>query len=271
MFTEGPVWFADGAFLLFSDIPASRIVKVDAHGVVSTFRSPSHNANGLTRDNRGRLVACEHETRRVTRTEPDGSITVLADRYQEKRLNSPNDVVVKRDGAVYFTDPPYAITREEQEQPVQGVYRRSPDGGSLTLVVPDLEKPNGLAFSPDESRLYIDNSTGNRCIHVFDVEADGCLADGRVFCDMNVPELGSPDGMKVDVDGNVFCTGPGGVWVLNERGRHLGTIVLPEKPSNCAWGDEDWRTLYITARQSVYKIRVVTPGVAVPSAGTAPI
>ncbi len=265
LFTEGPVWFAERAHLLFSDIPGNRIVKLTSNHVVSTFRSPSQNANGLTRDREGRLVACEHGTRRVTRTERDGSITIIAERFAGKRLNSPNDVVVKRDGAVYFTDPPYAITPAQQEQPVQGVFRVSPDGAGISLVVADLEKPNGLAFSPDEGRLYIDNSAGNRSVYVYDVTADGSLRNGRVFCDMNVREPGSPDGMKVDVAGNVFCTGPGGVWVLDDRGTHLGTIVLPEKPSNCAWGGEDWRTLYITARQSVYRICVNTPGIPVPS------
>ena len=169
--------------------------------------------------------------------------------------------MVKSDGSIYFTDPPYGIKPHEKEQPVQGVYRLSPDAKQLTLVADDLEKPNGLAFSPDESKLYIDDSSPRRHIRVFDVQLDGMLANGRVFQDMNIHQSGSPDGMKVDAAGRVFCTGPGGVWVIDPTGTHLGTIVLPEQPSNCAWGDDDLRSLYMTARTSVYRIRVNTPGI----------
>ncbi len=262
-FTEGPVWIAEEKRLLFSDIPANRIYGLGADGSVMTFREPTGNSNGLTRDHKGRLIACEHSTRRVTRTEADGSMTILAVRFQGNRLNSPNDVVVKSDGAIYFTDPPYGIKVHQQEQPTQGVYRLSADGSELSLVADDMVRPNGLAFSPDQKKLYIDDSQ-RRHLRVFDVNDDGSLSGGGVFHDMNVSTLGAPDGMKVDVSGHVYCTGPGGVWVFDSAGNHLGTISTPEEPSNCAWGDDDWQSLYITAGSSVYRIRGNTPGVRVP-------
>jgi gluconolactonase len=187
----------------------------------------------------------------------------LADVFQGKKLNSPNDVVVKSDGCVYFTDPPYGIKPEQQEQPIQGVYRLSADGRDLSVVAGDFEKPNGLAFSPDEKKLYI-NDSSHRHIRVFDVAADGALSNHHLFHDMNVKEPGSPDGMKVDVSGRVYCTGPGGGWVFDEEGAHIGSIVTPEKPANCAWGSDDWRSLYITARTSVYRIRTSCPGIRIP-------
>ena len=261
-FTEGPIWFAEENYLLFSDISGNTIFQLGENRQVTTFRHPSGNSNGLTRDRQGRLITCEHSNRRVTRTEKDGSITVLADQFQGKKLNSPNDVVVKSDGAIYFTDPPYGIQPEQQEQPVQGVYRLSPDGQELTLVADDFDRPNGLAFSPDEKQLYIDDSS-RRHLRVFEVQADGTLAKGRIFHDMNVNKEGVPDGMKVDLEGNIYCTGPGGVWVFDATGNQLGTIVTPEIPANCAWGGTDWRTLYITAQTSVYQIRVKIPGIPV--------
>jgi gluconolactonase len=262
-FTEGPVWIAEEKRLLFSDISANRIYRLAADGHVMTVREPSGNSNGLTRDQKGRLIACEHGNRRVTRTEKDGSVTPLADRFHGKKLNSPNDVIVKSDGAIYFTDPAYGITPDQQEQPLEGVYRLSADGKEISLVADDLARPNGLAFSPDEKKLYIDDSE-RRHIRVYDVRDDGSLTGGSLFHDMNVNTLGAPDGMKVDVEGRVYCTGAGGVWVFDPAGNHLGTIVTPEKPSNCAWGDNDWRSLYITAATSVYRIRVNTPGIKVP-------
>ncbi len=261
-FTEGPVWIAEEKKLLFSDIPADRIIAITTDGRVATYRKSSGNSNGLTRDEKGRLIACEHGNRRLTRTDQDGTIEILADTFHGKKLNSPNDVVVKSDGAIYFTDPAYGIELEHQEQPVQGVYHLSPDGPELSLVADDFARPNGLAFSPDEKKLYIDDSQ-RRHIRVFDVEPDGTLSGGSVFCDMNVSDPGSPDGMKVDVAGHVYCTGAGGVWVFDSDGKHLGTLMTPEKPSNCAWGNEDWRTLFITAGTSVYKVRVNTPGIPV--------
>jgi len=260
-FTEGPVWFEEGGYLLFSDIPAGKIFKLTPDGAVTVFREPSGNSNGLTRDKQGRLIACEHSTRRVTRTEKDGSITVLADRFQGKKLNSPNDVVVKSDGSIYFTDPPYGIQPEEQVQPIQGVYCLSPNGKELTVVADDFLRPNGLAFSPDEKKLYIDDSSERRHIRFFDVRPDGTLTNGSIFHNMNVKDPGSPDGMKIDVLGHVYCTGARGIWVFDTKGRHLGTILTPEQPANCAWGDKDWRSLYITAQTSVYRIRVNVPGI----------
>lgn len=262
-FTEGPIWFPEEKYLLFSDIPANKIYQLTPDGKLTIFREPSHNSNGLTRDKQGRLIACEHSTRRVTRTEKDATITVLADTFQGKKLNSPNDIVLKSDGSIYFTDPPYGIQPKEQEQPIQGVYRLAPDSGEIILVADNFDKPNGLAFSPDETKLYIDDSQ-RRHIRVFDVQPDGTLTNGSIFHDMNVKKPGLPDGMKIDVQGNIYCTGGGGVWVFNSEGNHLGTIVTPEIPANCAWGDEDWRSLYITAQTSVYKIRVNIAGISVP-------
>lgn len=261
-FTEGPIWFKQEKYLLFSDIPANKVFKLTLDGQVTTFRENSRNSNGLTRDKQGLVIACEHSTRRVTRTEKDGSITILADEFQGKKLNSPNDVVVKSDGAIYFTDPPYGIKPEQQEQPIQGVYHLSPDD-KIIVVADDFDKPNGLAFSPDEKKLYIDDSA-RRHIRVFDVQTDGTLVNSRIFYDMNVKKPGLPDGMKVDVRGHIYCTGAGGVWVFAPEGNHLGTIVTPEIPANCAWGDDDWQSLYITACTSIYKIRVNIPGIEVP-------
>jgi gluconolactonase len=263
LFTEGPIWIAEEKYLLFSDIPDNKILQLTPNGKVKIFRKPSNNSNGLTRDKQGRLIACEHGTRRVTRTEKDGTITILADQFQGKKLNSPNDVIVKSNGAIYFTDPPYGIQPEQQEQPIQGVYLIPPDHQEIILLADDFYKPNGLAFSPDEKQLYIDDSQC-RHIRVFDVKIDGTLANSRVFHDMNIEEPGSPDGMKIDVQGNIYCTGAGGVWVFDCEGNHLGTIVTPEGPTNCAWGDEDGQSLYITAGTSIYRIRVNIPGIQVP-------
>ena len=259
-FTEGPIWFREGNFLLFSDIPANQILHLTMDGKVRVFRQPSGNSNGLTRDRQGRLIACEHSNRRVTRTENNGSLTVLVDSFQGNRLNSPNDVVVKRDGSIYFTDPPYGIQPTQQEQPIQGVYRLSPDGRDLKVVAHDFDRPNGLAFSQDERKLYVADSSSRRHIRVFDVRADGTLGTGQLFYDMNIDEPGVPDGMKVDERGYLFCTGPGGIWVFDPGGRHLGSVLIPELPANCAWGDKDFRSLYVTARTSVYKVRVNIPG-----------
>jgi gluconolactonase len=259
-FTEGPIWLPEQDCLLFSDIPADRIYRLTADGRVSVFRSPSGHSNGLTLDAAGRLIACEHGNRRVTLTDTDGTLRVLADAYDGMRLNSPNDVVVGFDGAIYFTDPPYGVKSEEQECPVQGVYRVDATDGKIHLVADDFDRPNGLAFSPDGKRLYIDDSSARRHIRVFDVADDGSLTNGRLFHDMRSTRHGAPDGMSVDAQGNVYCTGAGGVWVFNSHGEHLGTIRMPEKPSNCAWGDKDSRSLYITAPTSVYCIRVSIPG-----------
>ena len=267
-FTEGPLWNHDG-YLLFSDIPNSRIVKwqeLSEGPSVTTFRHPSGNSNGLTYDPEGRLLACEHGNRRVSRTDKDGNVTVLADRYEGKRLNSPNDVVAKRDGSVYFSDPPYGLPNltEGKELEFNGVYRVSPDGATVTLLADDFERPNGLAFSPDESVLYIDD-TEHHHIRAFDVNADGSLANGRVFAELEFEgQEGRPDGMKVDVEGNVYCAGkPGVVWVFDSSGKGLGAIKPPESPANCAWGGADNKTLFMTANTGLYRVDLNIAGVKV--------
>jgi len=252
-FTEGPVWLPQTKTLLFTDIPADRIYAWDG-ARVAVFRSPSRHANGLALDRQGRLLACEHSARRLSRQEADSAIVTLADRWAGKPLNSPNDVTVRSDGLIYFTDPPYGIRPEQQELPHQGVYALNPDTGTLALASADLERPNGLAFSPDEALLYVDDSARKQ-IYVFDVQADGRLENRRLFCDMNGSIVGNPDGMAVDRSGHLYCTGPGGVWLLDPTGRQLGIIAMREKPSNCTWGDADRRTLYITAQASVYRLR----------------
>lgn len=256
-FTEGPIWYDGG--LLFSDIPANQIKRWTPSGDLSTFREPSGNSNGLTLDREGRLIACEHGNRRVSRTGKDGKVVTLAERYDGKRLNSPNDAVVKSDGSIYFTDPPYGIRPEQQELSFQGVYRLTPDG-KLTLLAQDFDRPNGLAFSPDEKVLYIADSSSRMHVRAFDVRPDGTLANGRVFAEMKTGEDGAPDGMKVDREGRLYCTGPGGVWVFAPDGKHLGTIKPPEVPANCAWGDADGKTLYMTARTGLYRIRLNAAG-----------
>lgn len=253
-FTEGPVWSTRGT-LLFSDIPENTIWEVGNKKKV--FRNPSGNSNGLTLDLQGRLIACEHSTRRVTRTEKDGTLTVLADSYNGKKLNSPNDVVVKSDGTIYFTDPPYGIGADQQEQDCQGVYRIKTDG-TLELLVKDFDRPNGLCFSPDEKKLYIADSSNLKHVRVFDVRKDGTLTGGKVFA--NLKGDGVPDGMKVDVKGNLYVTGPGGVWIFDPNGKQTGLIPTPDNPSNCAWGGSDGKTLYMTAVTCVYKTRLDTGG-----------
>ena len=257
-FTEGPLWHADG-YLLFSDIPASQIRKWDGEAL-SVFRADSGHSNGLTFDRQGRLIACEHGNRRVSRTEKDGATTVLASHYQGKRLNSPNDVVVKSDGSIYFTDPPYGLNRRPQELPYQGVFRIAPNG-EMALLVDDFDKPNGLAFSPDEKVLYIAD-TARKHVRAFDVAADGTITNGRVFAETRGPGRGGPDGMKVDTDGRLYVTSVGGTWVFDKSGKHVGTIVTPEQPANCAFGGEGHRTLFITARQSVYRVVLAVVGIA---------
>ena len=265
-FTEGPVWNMKGGYLLFSDIPANRIKKWTPKDGISDYRVPSGKSNGLTFDKRGRLIACEHANRRVSRTEEDGTIVSMASHYEGKKLNSPNDVVVKSDGSVYFTDPPYGLnpvfgTLEEQELPFYGVYRLSPDGDHLRLLVED-SVPNGLAFSPDESLLYIADTEMSH-VRVFDLKDDGAATSGRIFAEIYGEPL-APDGMKVDSEGNVYVTGAGGIWVLNPEGKRLGIIRTPELPANLCWGDRDWKTLYITARTSLYRIRLNIAGISVP-------
>jgi gluconolactonase len=263
-FTEGPVWCGD--YLLFSDIYYSRIVRLRllSNGPeLTTFRSPSGGSNGMTLDGSRRLVVCEHYSRRVTRTEVDGTVKVLAEHYKGKRLNSPNDVVVRSDGSIFFTDPHFGLGVPPQwkEQSFNGVYRLAPDG-ELELLVDDFDMPNGLAFSPDESVLYVDDSA-RRHIRAFDIDKDGSVTRSRMFIEMGGKEVGLPDGMKVDTEGNVYCTGPGGIWVIAPDGTCLGRIMMDEQPANVAWGDADWKSLYITACTSVYRLRLNVPGIAV--------
>jgi gluconolactonase len=271
-FTEGPVWRRGS--LLFSDIPNKRIARwrrLPEGPELTTYATGM--SNGLTLDRQGHVLAAEHDGRRVTRVDENGTRTVLAEQFQGKQLNSPNDIVVKSDGSIYFTDPPYAVQPATpgmprptgwwtkpipgKEQACNGVYRLAPDG-SLHLVADDFTLPNGLAFSPDESVLYIDDSA-QKHIRAFAVRPDGTLTDGRVLLYMASEDLGVPDGLKVDRSGNVFCTGPGGVWVCRADGALLGRIVLPELPANLAWG-EDGSVLFLTARTSVYRLQTKTRG-----------
>ena len=263
---EGPVWWKEGGYLLFSDIGNNcRMKWTPGGGAPTLFLEPTNNANGLTRDPQGRLIACEHGTRRVSRLEPDGSITVVANRYQGRRLNRPNDVVVKSDGSIYFTDP--GAPAPDLDLDFAGVYRVSPDLGEITLVVRDFLTPNGLAFSPDESVLYINDSRRGH-IRAFDMQPNGmlALASDRVFCEMKGDLPGVPDGMKVDVEGNMYCTASGGVWIMDPKGEHLGSILtgVPPATTNVAWGGEDWKTLFITTFETLASIRLKIAGVPVP-------
>ena len=267
---EGPVWFGDGRYLLCSDIPNDRILRWDEEsGALGVFRKPSRHANGNTRDRQGRLVTCEHEGRRVTRTEYDGRITVILDRFDGKRLNSPNDVVVKSDGSIWFTDPPFGILsnyegeRAEPELPTN-VYRVDGRTGAASVVAGDIDGPNGLCFSPDERLLYIVESRSRpRRIRVFDVVEDGTrLANGRLFGDIGD---GTPDGFRCDIDGNLWC-GWGmtaelnGVAVFAPNGTMIGHIALPERCANLCFGGRRRNRLFMAASQSIYAVYVNTQG-----------
>lgn len=269
---EGPVWFGDGRYLLWSDIPNNRIMRWDeATGQVSVFREPSNFSNGHTRDRQGRLVTCEHGGRRVTRTEHDGEITVLIDAHEGKRLNSPNDVVVKSDGSVWFTDPPFGILgnyegRRADPELGQNVYRLDPETGVARIVADDILGPNGLAFSPDERTLYIVESRGrpNRKILAYDVGADGASIHGkRTLIDAG---RGTPDGFRVDVQGNLWCGwGMGaddldGVMIFAPDGTPIGRIALPERCANLCFGGRARSRLFMAASQSVYALYVNVAG-----------
>ncbi|MCG9126403.1 SMP-30/gluconolactonase/LRE family protein [Candidatus Poribacteria bacterium] len=262
-FTEGPLWHSIGRYLLFSDIPANKIRRWDAESGMTDFRDPSGNSNGLTYDKGGHLIACEHGNRRVSRTTADGDLITIASHYEGKRLNSPNDLAVKSDGSIYFTDPPYGLSGKESEKELdfQGVYRLSPDGTTLTLLVNDFDRPNGICFSPDESILYI-NDTNRMHIRAFDVQGDGTITNDRVFAEEE-GDNGVPDGMKVDRQGNVYLTGPNGIWIFAPDGTHLGIIIVPERTANLAWGGDFWKSLFITASTSVYRIECKAEGIAV--------
>ena len=269
--TEGPVWFGDGRYLLWSDIPNNRIMKWDEEtGAVSVFRKPSNNANGNTRDRQGRLLTCEHDTRRVTRTEPDGSITVIADKFDGKPLNSPNDIVCKSDGSIWFTDPPFGVLgfyeghMAKPELPTN-VYRVDPKTGQLGVAAGDVNRPNGLCFSPDETKLYIiEAGVTPRRILVYDVVDGGArLTNRRTLIDAGP---GTPDGFRCDVDGNLWCgwgmgqAGLDGVWIFNPEGRHIGKINLPARCANLCFGGLYRNRLFICGSQSVYALYVNTQG-----------
>jgi len=265
-FIEGPLWHPDG-FLLFSDIPANTIYKWQpqpgseqkSKGQVSIFRRPSGKSNGNTFDRSGRLVSAEHGNRRLSLTKESGEIVTLASDYQGKSLNSPNDLVVKSDGSIYFTDPPFGIDSEQEELGFYGVYRLDPEG-ELTLLVKDFVRPNGIAFSPDESKLYVNDSDKGH-IRVFTIKADGTLDQGKVFAKLKPrSKEGAADGMKVDIKGNIYSTAAGGVWIFSPQGDLLGIIEIPEAPTNLAWGDRDFKTLYITARKGLYRVLLQIPG-----------
>ncbi len=255
-FTEGPTWYQGG--LVFSDIPADTIYRWTETDGLSVWRRPSHKANGNTVDPEGRLVTCEHGSRRVTRTERDGSITVLADRYDGRRLNSPNDAVVKSDGSIWFTDPPYGVKAEQVEQSANYVFRLDPGAHEPTPVASDFSRPNGLAFAPDEQFLYVaDSHTSVHHIRRFRVTEEKTLADGELFVTI---EPGVPDGLRVDSDGRLYASAGDGVHVFEPEGKLLGKIKTPEAASNCTFGGDGNRILFITARRQVWSVRLVISG-----------
>ncbi len=268
-FTEGPVWKDRG--LLFSDIPNSRIARIalaEEGSSITTFRYPSGNSNGLTLNLEGNLIACEHTNRRISLTDSSGKVRSLATRYEGKRLNSPNDAVVKSDGWVYFTDPPYGLMgmRQGKELPFNGVFRVNAEGSKLELLIETMTGPNGIAFSPDEKQLYVADSR-EKFINVYDLNEEGHPENEREFFDLDIDEEGVPDGMKVDTEGRIYSSGPGGIWVFEPSGDNgtgilLGKILVPEVPANCGWG-EDGRTLFMTARTGLYKIRLASKGTTV--------
>jgi gluconolactonase len=289
--TEGPVWVQPG-YLMFADIPSNSIRKWTRGEGVSIFVQPSGyqgaapyggpepGSNGMTLDRAGRLTVAGHAQQNVWRLERIDSkapITILADTYQGKRLNSPNDLVYKSDGSLYFTDPPYGLRTQKDDDPakqlqVNGVYRipgaadqkpgTEPSRAQLQLLIKELPRPNGIVFSPDEKYLYVNNSEPQKIWVRYAVRADGTLADGTLFCDATSDTRpGAPDGMKVDQQGNLYSAGPGGVWIFSPAGKHLGTIDFPEKVANLAWGGTDYKTLYVTASSSIYRISLAVPGV----------
>ncbi|OSP55966.1 SMP-30/gluconolactonase/LRE family protein [Pseudoruegeria sp. SK021] len=269
--TEGPVWFGDANCLLFSDIPNNRILRWTPGSGLSTYREPSNFTNGHTRDRQGRLISCEHGTRRVTRTELDGSITVIADSFQGKRLNSPNDVVVKSDGSIWFTDPHYGIGsdyeghKSEQELPCN-LYRVDPATGAIEVKVDDANCPNGLAFSPDEAKLYVAD-TGRmftddpKHMRVFDCSDDGDLSGGAVF---HVVDTGASDGFRVDTDGNIWTSAGDGVHCIAPDGHLMGKILTPEIVSNVCFGGRGKHQLFITGTTSLYAVALNRRGVQWP-------
>lgn len=272
-FTEGPVW-SDEGFLLFSDIPANKIYKWLPEGDVTVFIEASNNSNGLTFDRDGRLVTCEHGGRAVVRYEPNGQRFIVADNYMGKKLNSPNDLVIHSSGAIFFTDPPWGLPELDddpaKEISFNGVFVIS--SGEVRLIDSTLFRPNGIALSPDEKYLYVGNNqysgdpdkteAGVNSWYRYILNEDLTVKEKTEFCrapDSSIP--GNPDGMKVDVKGNLYCTGPGGLLIFNSEGKYLGTIVLPEIPTNCSFGGEDGKTLFITDRKQIFKIDLLVEGI----------
>jgi gluconolactonase len=272
-FTEGPLWRPDG-HLWFSDVVGNLVRSITPSGQVTVLieNSGGHSSappgsfigsNGMVAGKDGFVLLCQHTGRRIVRVAKDLTMTPYLEKYEGKRFNSPNDLVYKSDGALYFTDPPYGLLKQDddpaKELKFNGVFRYA--GGKLQAVIKDLTRPNGLAFSPDEKTLYVANSDEKRKVWMrYDVAADGTVSNGRVFADVTAEtEDGLPDGMKVDVQGNIYASGPGGLWVFSPEGKHLGTIKPPETPANCNWA-EDGKALYITARTSVYRVRVANMG-----------
>jgi len=255
-FVEGPVW-KEGVGLLFSDIYPSIIYRWSkGDSTMSIYLKPSDSSNGLTFDHQGNLILTQMQKRRIARQEPDGTITPLVSTYNGKRFNSPNDIVVSSSGAIFFTDPDFNVPAgQTRELSFKGIFRLSPLN-NLQVIDSTFDKPNGICFSPDESRLYVNESAQHK-IYVWDVVNDSTFTNKRLF--YTIPQTGYADGMKVDSSGNVYCAGPGGIWVVSPSGTYLTLIITPQTPSNCAWGDADRRTLYITAQTSVYRIR---PGIA---------
>ncbi len=282
-FTEGPLWHPDG-YWLFVDLRREPPVihrMSPAGGTPDIIREPSGGTNGMTFDLQGRLLMCEGDNRRITRMEADGTINVVADRWDGKRFHRPNDIVCRSDGSIYITNPSGRVPEEEQEIEWPGTIHRIAADGTVELLAHDIDFPNGIAFSPDESVLYVSNTRKlgerpdqywdgevkqNQLIQAYDVAADGSLSNSRMFGSMASAEDGVPDGMKVDAEGRVYCTGSGGVWVFAPDGEHLGIIRVPEIPANCAFGGPDFRTMLFTARTSVYSLRMTTPGAALPRA-----
>jgi gluconolactonase len=289
-FLEGPVWVHKGGYLLFSDIPANVIYKYDPRDGKFTVAVPYSGFNGsdstgvgmqlndgqgvvtllgsnaVTLDRQGRMVYCAHGDHQVVRVEADGKRTVLANQYEGKRLNSPNDLIYKSNGSLYFTDPPAGFREgdkdSKKELAFNGVYLFK--DGQLKLLIKDMSTPNGLAFSPDEKYFYV-NDSSKKTITRYDVQPDDTLANGKLLVDMNTDKApGVPDGMKVDQKGNIYCTGPGGVWIMTSDGQHIGTILTAELPANLAFGDADGKTLYLTARTGLYRIHLKSSGILPP-------
>jgi len=273
IFTEGPLWRPQGV-LWFSDVIGNVVRQWSPDGTVIEILRPGgydgnslpaggfNGPNGMTADRDGAVVLCQHGNRRIVRITRDGKVSTVVDRYQGKRLNSPNDLVFHADGSLFFTDPPYGLPRQDEdptkELPFNGVYRFA--DGKPQLIIEDLHRPNGLAFSPDYKILYVANSERPKMWMRYDVAADGTVRNGRVFADVDrSQEAGVPDGMKIDALGNMYAAGPGGVWIYSPAGTHLGTIKTPETPANCAWGD-DRKSLYITAVTGLYRVKLAVPG-----------